>query len=132
MAYGIANLYRFFAADSTLPQHREKALAAVVGGAVLSAFVGPEAGRHLRLSLDQEFLAPCILSACLWVAQVVHSTFTPCSCGACDATERPHTPPRCPIPPALTLAVHLGVVRGLLCASKDLGYLASGIELKHP
>jgi len=70
-AYGISNLYRFFAVDTTMPQHRERALAAVVGGAVLSAFMGPEAGRHLRLSLDQEFLGPFILSMCLWVAQVL-------------------------------------------------------------
>lgn len=70
IAYGISNLYRFFAVDTTLPQHREKALAAVVGGAVLSAFIGPEAGRHLRLSLDQEFLGPFVLSMCLWAAQV--------------------------------------------------------------
>lgn len=71
VAYGISNLYRFFAVDTTMPQHREKALAAVVGGAVLSAFMGPEAGRHLRLALDQEFLGPFVLSACLWAAQVL-------------------------------------------------------------
>lgn len=69
-AYGISNLYRFFAVDTTMPQHRDRALAAVVGGAVLSALMGPEAGRHLRLSLDQEFLGPFILSMCLWAAQV--------------------------------------------------------------
>ena len=131
-AYGISNLYRFFAVDTTMPQHREKALAAVVGGAVLSAFIGPEAGRHLRLSLDQEFLAPFILSACLWVAQVNHSSLTRCTCGACDATERLHTPPRCPTPPATTLAVHLGVVCGLLFASTDLDHLASAVRFEHP
>lgn len=71
LAYGISNLYRFFAVDTTLSENREKALAAVVGGAVLSAFMGPEAGRHLRTSLDQEFLGPFILSMCLWIAQVM-------------------------------------------------------------
>lgn len=45
VAYGISNVYRFYATDTTLPENREKALAAVVGGAVLSAFIGPEASR---------------------------------------------------------------------------------------
>jgi MFS family permease len=45
IAYGVSNLYRFYATDTALPQYRGKVLAAVVGGAVLSAFIGPEASR---------------------------------------------------------------------------------------
>lgn len=51
IAYGISNLYRFYATDTSLPQHREKALAATVGGAVLSAAIGPEASRYVAGSI---------------------------------------------------------------------------------
>ena len=70
IAYGISNLYRFYATDTTLPEHREKALSAVVGGAVLSALIGPEASRcastavHChpkRNTYDQTLLATCKL-----------------------------------------------------------------------
>lgn len=56
IAYGISNLYRFYATDSSLPENREKALAATVGGAVLSAFIGPEASRYVSTTLDHVIL----------------------------------------------------------------------------
>jgi MFS family permease len=57
IAYGISNLYRFYAADTSLPQHREKALAATLGGAVLSAFIGPELSRYVHVSASHNLHA---------------------------------------------------------------------------
>lgn len=68
-SYGTSNLYRFAAVDVTLPVFRERALAAVVGGAVLAAFIGPEASRHVRFELGEPYLAAFLLAAGLIVVQ---------------------------------------------------------------
>ena len=70
VAYGVSNLYRFMAVEVVVPAHKERALAASVGGAVLAAFIGPEASRHVRESLEPTHLASFILSAGLYTAQV--------------------------------------------------------------
>lgn len=78
IAYGAANQFRFVAVEVTLPEYKERALAAVVGGAVSAAFIGPEASRHIRFRMQTAYLPAFLLACGLFLVQV---------CALCQAFD---------------------------------------------
>ncbi len=92
LGFGIAQHYRFAAAEVVAPAHRPRAIALVMAGGVVAAVVGPELVKHTRLLLAPHlFLATYLILATL-----------PVFCAALLGFVRlPPAPPRPAVPARL-------------------------------
>ena len=75
LTYATTNSFRNLVVDFSGAKYAATSVATVVGGGILSAFIGPELSKYTRTGLDVEYAASYILLLALYAAQFVALCF---------------------------------------------------------